>query len=110
MKSANELACHDSLVIEFFTEMRKEFSTRHFLLSDLVLLAGLALAKLLIHFLTSGRYGYFRDEFYFLACAEHIDWGYVDQPPLIALLAYLARSLLGESLFALRFLPAVAGG
>jgi hypothetical protein len=30
------------------------------------------------------NYGYFRDELYYLACALHLDWGYVDQPPLIA--------------------------
>lgn len=66
-------------------------------------------AKLLIHFLFNGGYGYFRDELYYLACAEHLDWGYVDQPPLVALVAWFARNFLGESLFALRLLPALAG-
>ncbi|HEX8336785.1 MAG TPA: glycosyltransferase family 39 protein, partial [Pyrinomonadaceae bacterium] len=65
--------------------------------------------KLLLHFLTNGRYGYFRDELYYLACAEHLDWGYVDQSPLIAVVARAARVLLGDSLFAIRFFPAVAG-
>ena len=65
--------------------------------------------KLLLHFLTSGRYGYFRDELYYLACAEHLDWGYVDQAPLIALVARVQRAALGDSLFAVRFLPALAG-
>ncbi|HEX8285838.1 MAG TPA: glycosyltransferase family 39 protein [Pyrinomonadaceae bacterium] len=65
--------------------------------------------KLLLHFLTNGRYGYFRDELYYLACAEHLDWGYVDQAPLIAFVARASRVLLGDSLFAIRFLPAVAG-
>src|SRR5262249_39673132 len=37
------------------------------------------------------------------------DWGYVDQPPLIALIAWISRHLFGESLVALRFLPALAG-
>ncbi|MGH7600385.1 MAG: glycosyltransferase family 39 protein, partial [bacterium] len=82
---------------------------RQFLSSDLAVLVYLALAKLLIHFLTNGQYGYFRDEFYFIACSEHLDWGYVDQPPLIAWQTYLTRMLLGDSLFALRFLPAVFG-
>jgi 4-amino-4-deoxy-L-arabinose transferase-like glycosyltransferase len=80
-----------------------------FFSSDLAILASVALAKLFIHFLTNGQYGYFRDEFYFIACSEHLDWGYVDQPPLIAWQTYLTRMLLGESLFALRFLPAVFG-
>jgi hypothetical protein len=54
-------------------------------------------------------YGYFRDELYYLACSCHLDWGYVDQPPLIALITWLVRSTIGDSLTAIRFLPAVAG-
>lgn len=69
----------------------------------------IALAKLILHLLTASRYGYFRDELYFLACSEHLDWGYVDQPPMIALAAWVARTFLGESLVAIRFLPALAG-
>jgi hypothetical protein len=69
----------------------------------------LAAAKLLIHLLTSGRYGIFRDELYYLACAEHLDWGYVDQPPLIALITWFARHVFGSSLLGLRLLPAIAG-
>jgi len=76
---------------------------------DVQIIALLAGIKLLIHFLFNGGYGYFRDEFYYLACGEHLDFGYVDQPPLIALLAKAMRILLGDSLFAIRFLPAVAG-
>jgi len=72
----------------------------------------LALAALccVVHLLFSGRYGYFRDELYFAACGEHLDWGYVDQAPLIALIARVSRAALGDSLFALRFLPALASG
>ena len=69
----------------------------------------LAFAKLLTHLLTASRYGYFRDELYYLACAQHLDWGYVDQPPLIAGIAWFARHVFGESLLGLRLLPAVAG-
>ena len=65
--------------------------------------------KLTLHFLTNGQYGYFRDELYYLACGEHLDWGYVDQAPLIAVVARAQRAALGDSLFAVRFLPAVAG-
>ncbi|MBI3851424.1 MAG: glycosyltransferase family 39 protein [Verrucomicrobia bacterium] len=68
-----------------------------------------ALTDLLIHFLTNGQYGYFRDELYYLACGEHLDWGYADCAPLIALVAKLSRTVLGDSLFAIRFFPAVAG-
>ena len=69
----------------------------------------LAGAKLLLHLLTAGRYGIFRDELYYLACADHLDWGYVDQPPLIALIAWFARHVFGSSLLGLRLLPAIAG-
>ncbi len=70
------------------------------------LLAGLTL---LLHLLTNGRYGYFRDELYFIACSRHLAWGYVDMAPLSAWLLRLEMILLGPSLFALRFLPALAG-
>jgi Dolichyl-phosphate-mannose-protein mannosyltransferase len=66
-------------------------------------------AKLFVHLYASHHYGYFVDELYYLACSRHLDWGYVDQPPLIALIAWLERVLLGDSLPAIRFLPAVAG-
>jgi hypothetical protein len=65
--------------------------------------------KLLVHLYAGRHYGYFVDELYYLACSRHLDWGYVDQPPLIAVITWLVRSLLGDSLPALRFLPAVAG-
>jgi Dolichyl-phosphate-mannose-protein mannosyltransferase len=69
----------------------------------------LAAAKLLFHLLTSTRYGIFRDELYYFDCSRHLAWGYVDQPPLIAFLVWVVRHTLGDSLVALRFLPALAG-
>jgi Dolichyl-phosphate-mannose-protein mannosyltransferase len=69
---------------------------------------GIALAKLLLHTYFNDRYGYFRDEFNYLACGEHLAWGYVDQPPLIPFLAQISREVLGDSLRAVRFLPALA--
>src|SRR5882762_3987018 len=64
---------------------------------------------LLVHLLTNGRYGYFRDELYYIACGQHLAFGYVDQPPLSILLLRLSQVLLGSSLFAIRLLPALAG-
>jgi len=69
----------------------------------------LAGVKLLVHLYAGRHYGYFVDELYYLACSKHLDWGYVDQPPLIAVLTRLMRAILGDSLLAIRFLPAVAG-
>ena len=50
------------------------------------------------------------DELYYIACSKHLAWGYVDQPPLIAVITWVERMTLGETLPALRFLPAVAAG
>ena len=69
----------------------------------------IALAYFTVHLLTSTRYGYFRDALYYLACSEHLAAGYVDQPPLIAVLGWIARHTLGTSLPALLFWPALAG-
>src|SRR5260221_14134667 len=71
------------------------------------LLAGLAV---LVHFLFNGKYGYFRDELYYLACGDHLAWGYVDHPPMVALIARFSRTVFGESLLAIRVLSAIAGG
>ncbi len=69
----------------------------------------IALLYFAIHLATSTRYGYFRDALYYLACSEHLAFGYVDQPPLIAVLGWIARRTLGTSLPALLFWPALAG-
>src|SRR3954469_10287535 len=69
----------------------------------------IAAADLLFHLLIANRYGIFRDELYYLACSEHLDAGYVDQPPLIGFVVWLARHVFGESLLGLRLIPAAAG-
>ncbi len=78
-------------------------------LSDSAILIYLALLKLILHWLTSGGYDYFRDEFYYIAASQRLQWGYLEFPPIIALITALTRWLLGESLFALHFFPALAG-
>ncbi len=75
---------------------------------DLRIIFLLAAAKLAVHLATANRYGYFRDELYFLDLGRHLDWGYVDCAPLIAVYARLAL-LLGGSLPVLRGIAAVAG-
>ena len=71
-------------------------------------IAALALVKLAIHVYCSSRYGYFRDELYFIACGRHLDWGYVDHPPLIALYARIGEWF-GPSLRGFRLLVSLAG-
>lgn len=56
----------------------------------------------------ASRYGYHRDELYFVAASKHMAWGYVDQPPLSVAFVWLARRLFGDSLFGLRLFPALA--
>ncbi|MEO6836402.1 MAG: glycosyltransferase family 39 protein [Candidatus Tumulicola sp.] len=67
----------------------------------------LALVAALLHGATAWRYGYFRDELYFIACSKHLAWGYVDQPPLVALAAWLSAPA-GYHPMALRALPILA--
>src|SRR5215813_4121333 len=55
----------------------------------------------------SARYGYVRDELYFLAAGKHLAFGYVDQPPLTPLIARISAAATGNTLIGLRLLPAL---
>jgi len=76
--------------------------------SELLVRWALPLAVLAFFTATASGYGVFRDELYYIACARRLDWGYVDHPPLVALIAWLTRLLVGDSWVALRMLSAVA--
>lgn len=58
--------------------------------------------------LANGQYGYYRDELYFIVCGQHPDWGYVDHPPLVPLLASLMHALFPNSLTMFRLIPTLA--
>ena len=90
--------------------MEEQKSTKGIWRSDTAVISYLSLLYILIHVLFINQYGYFRDEFYYVACGEHLDFGYVDHPPLIAIIASLTRFLFGNSLFALRIFSVIAGG
>lgn len=55
-------------------------------------------------------YGIFRDELYYIACSKRLAFGYVDHPPLSIFTLFAARHLLGESVFAIRLVPALFSG
>ncbi len=63
----------------------------------------------LLHMITNlmGAYGFFRDEFYYIACSDHLAWGYVDQPPFSLFLLKLSRLIFGDSLAAIRLVPSL---
>ncbi len=77
--------------------------------SGAAIVACIAACKLLLHIYADKNYGYFVDELYYIACSDHLTWGYVDQPPLIALVVKIERVLFGDGLHALRLFPAIAG-
>ena len=81
---------------------------RHALLGGDPVVAVVTLATLALHLALAGRYDIFRNELYFIICGRHPAFGYVDQPPLVPLIA-AATQLFGESVWLLR-LPAVLAG
>jgi Dolichyl-phosphate-mannose-protein mannosyltransferase len=78
------------------------------LANGMLIVVAIALAKFIFHCYFNNQYGYFRDEFDYMACGNHLAWGYVDQPPLIPFLIHICRAVLGDSLRSIRFIPAVA--
>ncbi len=89
-------------------DLRPSRNYQSFMASGLALIWLIAFAKLLFHIYFNNRYGYFRDEFNYIACGDHLGWGYVDQPPLIPFLIHICRAILGDSLRSIRFVPALA--
>ena len=76
------------------------------------IITGFALFKFLFHALIAvfAGYGIFRDELYYLACSDHLSFGYVDQPPLSIWILALFKSIFGDSLMVIRLVSALAGG
>src|SRR5258705_8446102 len=79
-----------------------------FFAGGMLIVLAIAFVKLVLHCVFNNRYVYFRDEFDYLACGDHLAWGYVDQPPLLPFLVRISRVILGDSLRSIRFLPALA--
>jgi 4-amino-4-deoxy-L-arabinose transferase-like glycosyltransferase len=72
-------------------------------------LSGVVLFKIVLHAVFIGDYGFHRDELYYVVCGRELDWGYVDHPPLVPLLARAVEMLAGTSLVALRLVSVALG-
>lgn len=68
----------------------------------IALLLGLGMVKLILHAATASRYGFHRDEFYYLAGGHHLAWGFVDHPPFVPAVALLSSTLFGATPAGLR--------
>ncbi len=75
------------------------------------LLLTMAAVKLLAHFVATlvSPYEIHRDEFLYLAMGQHLNFWGMDFPPAIAVLAKVSRAFFGDTLFGVRFFPALAG-
>lgn len=75
-----------------------------------LIIGGLALFDIVLHLAVYNNLEYHRDELLYFAMGLHPDFGYATTPPLIAWLASVLQFFLGYSLFAVKFLPALASG
>jgi hypothetical protein len=90
--------------LKTYIKSAKEFSRRLSTVPN-----AMALCFFLLIFVGSRQYGFFGDEFYYFACSKHLDFGYVDHPPMVALLTLISTWIFGETMAGLRFLSGLAG-
>ena len=69
----------------------------------------LAFIKFCIHFVGNRNYGFHRDELLHLSVSEHLDWGYFEFPPFIAVVGKIAHFIFGYSISGVRFFSTLAG-
>jgi hypothetical protein len=84
-------------------------STPDFKRNNWILILSLAAVKLLIHYFTYDNFELHRDAYLYYAQSEHLDWGFVAVPPSIAVVGKLATLIFGNTIFGLRFFPALIG-
>ncbi|MBZ0202215.1 MAG: glycosyltransferase family 39 protein [Ignavibacteria bacterium] len=72
-------------------------------------LIGISLLYVFIQLITASNYPVFRDEFYYIDCANNLSFGYVDHPPLSIYILAIWKSIFGDSLISIRVLPALSG-
>jgi hypothetical protein len=73
------------------------------------IILSIAILNFLVYLVTQAlfSYGIFRDELYYIACANRLDIGYVDHPPFSIWVLAIWKSLFGDSMFAVRIVPAI---
>lgn len=101
---------HAGVPLAVLTQEARKQEQKSRWISGTAIVFYVACVRMILYAFIAPNYGYFRDELYYLACGEHPAWGYVDQPPLIAWITWLLQHTIGTSLYALRFIPALAQG
>jgi hypothetical protein len=89
-------------------QTRDSIKTNSVWLSDGAILVYIAIATVVIHWITGHQYGFQRDELATLEDSRHLDWGFVAYPPVTPLFGRLSLILFGTSLAGFRFFAAVA--
>lgn len=92
--------------ISFQNILRSPFSSSS---GQLVMIAaGFAVLQLLVRLGAMGGYGFHQDELLYMSLTEHLAWGYRETPPFIAAMGAFSKFIFGDSVFAMRLLPAFA--
>ena len=76
---------------------------------NVIIISLLTAFKLLIQLLGNRHYGFHRDELLHLSVSEHLDWGFMEFPPLIGFLGKMSYWLFDYSLSGVRLFPTLAG-
>lgn len=87
----------------------KKISAKLLPASATAIIICLMVLNFILHMLASQQYGLFFDEFYYYSMSGHLDFGYMDAPPVTGALMALSRGLMGDSIPAMHIFPAVAG-
>jgi hypothetical protein len=66
--------------------------------------------KIVLNLFAMPHFGFHRDELLHLVLADHLDWGYKEVPPFIALLAFITVKVFGSSVFAARIFTTLCSG
>jgi hypothetical protein len=75
----------------------------------LPIILSLSLVKLIIQWFGNRNYGFHRDELLHLSVSKHMDWGFMEFPPLIGAIGKISYWLFDYSLVGMRLFPTIAG-